>query len=764
MHPLLSLSVFGLLLPTALMHVVDSPLDCIPRRSVPSNSNNALLFWEEGVFNYSAMLLREDLDLLVVGAREAVFALDLRNISKKITSVEWKASPKQVGDCRRKGKDAETECKNYIRILHEMMDGKMYVCGTNAFDPACKKMSYVDGNLTLMEPEDDGKGKCPFDPFQRHASIMIKNDLYSATSMNFLGSEPVLMLSPHVNPQSGPIRTEIKSSWLYDPNFVSMASMPDSEKGNNDDKVYLFFSETAVEFDYYSKLGVSRVARVCKGDEGGRRTLQKKWTSFLKASLDCPVPGSQLPYIIQDSYRWCDPSLHWKECVFYATFTSQSHTSEISAVCAYHMSDISKQFSEGKYKTPAPVETSYIKWVTFSGEVPQPRPGACINREATNSEIKTTLDLPDKTLQFIRDKPLMDQAIEPIGGRPLLTHKGAAFTQIIVKQVQALDGEKYKVMFIGTDQGKLLKALHNEEMFIIEEVQLFTPPQKIKNLKFSNKMGQIYVGSDISVVQIPPANCERSSTCFDCVLSRDPYCGWDKVERKCVSISSSQSVLIQDMKGNASHCPDAGPVVEPLTRNIRPGRILKLRCPSPSNLAKLIWKRNGIPLPHSPEDGLLILDNSDDNNNNNNSGSYSCLSVEKSKAGEYETVVVNYEVGISLENTAVTQAQCSGQSHSGLIVAVVVLVVCLVLLLTWRVVKRHINLPCDRTKEKGEEPQQTRDLESSDASEPLAAEKPNNHTNTGDGPCISTVNGIEPPCFPVASLKRVYFEIKFFIF
>ncbi|XP_014844031.1 PREDICTED: semaphorin-4E-like [Poecilia mexicana] len=731
MHPLLSLSVFGLLLPAALMRVEDSALDCIPRRSVPSNGNNALLFQEEGVFNYSTMLLREDLDLLVVGAREAVFALDLRNISRKITSVEWKVPLNQVKACGSKGKNEKTECKNYIRIIHEMTDGKMYVCGTNAFDPACKNMSYVDGNLTFTEPAEDGKGKCPFDPSQRHASIMIKNDLYSATSVNFLGSESVLMLSPSVNPQSGPIRTDIKTSWLYDPTFVSMASMPDSEKDGDDDKVYIFFSETALEFDCYSKLGVSRVARVCKGDQGGRRTLQKKWTSFLKARLECPVPGSKLPYIIQDSYRWCDPSLHWKECVFYATFTPQSLTSEISAVCAYRMSDISKQFSEGKYKTQTQVEGLYVKWVTFSGEVPKPRPGTCINKEATNSEIKTTLDLPDKTLQFIQDKPLMDQAIEPMEGKPLLMHKGAAFTQIIVKQVQALDGEKYNVMFIGTDQGKLLKALHNKDMFIIEEVQLFTPPQKIKILKFSNNTGQIYVGSDVGVAQISPANCERSSTCFDCVLSRDPYCGWDKDEGKCVSVSSSQSVLIQDMKGNARLCPDAAPVVE--TLKISPGETLKLMCPSTSNLAKLIWMRNGTPLPHSPEDGLLILDDSD--NNNNTSGKYSCLSVEKSKAGEYKTVVVNYEVSRSLENTRrdITQAQSGGQSRSGLIVAVVVLVVSLVLLLTWKVVKRHINLPCDRTKTK-EEPQQTRDLEARDARVPLAAKTPNNHTNA---PCQS---------------------------
>lgn len=45
-----------------------------------------------------------------------------------------------------------------------------------------------------------------------------------------------------------------------------MAQMPESrtsEQGD-DDKVYLFFSETAVECDCFNKLVVSRVARVCK--------------------------------------------------------------------------------------------------------------------------------------------------------------------------------------------------------------------------------------------------------------------------------------------------------------------------------------------------------------------------------------------------------------------------------------------------------------------------------------------------------------------
>lgn len=52
-----------------------------------------------------------------------------------------------------------------------------------------------------------------------------------------------------------------------------MAQMPESansEEGD-DDKVYLFFSETAVEWDCYNKLVVSRVARVCKVNQSLHR-------------------------------------------------------------------------------------------------------------------------------------------------------------------------------------------------------------------------------------------------------------------------------------------------------------------------------------------------------------------------------------------------------------------------------------------------------------------------------------------------------------
>lgn len=51
-----------------------------------------------------------------------------------------------------------------------------------------------------------------------------------------------------------------------EPSFVYMDMVPESEHSTDgdDDKVYLFFSENAVEYDFFNKLMVSRVARVCK--------------------------------------------------------------------------------------------------------------------------------------------------------------------------------------------------------------------------------------------------------------------------------------------------------------------------------------------------------------------------------------------------------------------------------------------------------------------------------------------------------------------
>uniref|UniRef100_A0A671N3H8 Semaphorin-4E-like n=1 Tax=Sinocyclocheilus anshuiensis TaxID=1608454 RepID=A0A671N3H8_9TELE len=602
-----------------------SSLKSIPRKTIQYEDNNVITFKEKGVWNYSTMLIREDLGLLVLGAREAIYALDINDISIAKSKVLWKVTEEKQKECTSKGKHPDIDCRNYVRMLHQMNDSVMYMCGTNAFSPTCDYITYGDGQLKLEGKQEDGRGKCPFDPFQRSSSVMVDQDLYSATSLNFLGSEPVILRTSPIS-----LRTVFKSSWLNEPNFIYMDVVPESEDSpeGDDDKVYMFFSENAVEYDFYNKLVVSRVARVCKGDMGGQRTLQRKWTSFLKARLDCSVPEPSLPYIIQDVFHVHHKK--WRKSVFYAVFTSQSSTDRSSAVCAYDVTDISEVFSRGKFKTEVTVEMSDVKWVTYNGELPVPRPGACINNAARSSGIMQSLDLPDKTLQFIRDRPLMDDAVRPITGKPLLLKSGPLLTRLVVDHVTASDGQSYPVMFVGTENGYVQKAVNYDgEMHIIKEVKLFQNAEPIDVLRLHQN--QLYAGSASGVVQMPVSNCSHYSSCLDCVLARDPYCAWDLT-----SNLLHFSNLIQSLKdGDATRCPAIAPM-EPKIRSLVLGNNIRLLCYPDSNLAQVNWNFAGKPLPYSNRkytiynDGILIY-----NASAADAGRYTCTSVERVKGRDY---------------------------------------------------------------------------------------------------------------------------------
>ena len=49
--------------------------------------DNGKLFREDQVWNYTMMVLRDDLGLVILGARGVIYALDINDISNKKTSV-----------------------------------------------------------------------------------------------------------------------------------------------------------------------------------------------------------------------------------------------------------------------------------------------------------------------------------------------------------------------------------------------------------------------------------------------------------------------------------------------------------------------------------------------------------------------------------------------------------------------------------------------------------------------------------------------------
>lgn len=63
--------------------------------------------------------------------------------------------------------------------------------------------------------------------------------------------------------------------------------------------VLFFFRETAVEFMNCGKAVYSRVARVCKQDTGGKHILSQNWATYLKARLNCSIPG-EFPFYFDE--------------------------------------------------------------------------------------------------------------------------------------------------------------------------------------------------------------------------------------------------------------------------------------------------------------------------------------------------------------------------------------------------------------------------------------------------------------------------------
>lgn len=107
-------------------------------------------------------------------------------------------------------------------------------------------------------------------------------------------------------------------------------------------------------------------------------------------------------------------------------------------------------------------------------------PHQCINNQMRLQNMNNSLHLPDKTLQFVKDHPLLEDPILPIHNRPRLITKDVNYTQIVVERVQALDKITYDVIFTGT--GDQLRWNENEA---VTSTSLWSLSGKYANLSQS---------------------------------------------------------------------------------------------------------------------------------------------------------------------------------------------------------------------------------------------------------------------------------------
>ncbi|XP_060691347.1 sema domain, immunoglobulin domain (Ig), short basic domain, secreted, (semaphorin) 3bl isoform X2 [Hemiscyllium ocellatum] len=499
-------------------------------------NRSVMFFGHRSFLDFRSMFLDEYHDRLFIGAKDALYSLQLDQTNIDAQEIYWPALPGQEEECSLKGKDLFSECANYVRVLHPYNRTHLLACGTGAFQPICA-LIYVGHrgeHAFRMEVNSiqNGRGKCPHDPNRPFASTFIGEELYSGLTADFLGRDPVIFRS--LGSRSA-MRTELDQRMLQDPKFVAAHLIPDNVDRDND-KVYFFFTEKAMESEGKVRAIYSRIGRICANDAGGQRALVNKWSTFVKARLICSVPGPDGidTYFDELEDVFLLRTKDEKNPEIYALFSTISNVFQGYAVCVYHMADIREVFN-GPY---AHKEGPDYQWTAYEGKVPYPRPGSCPSKITTQpSRLYTsTKDYPDDVLHFARSHPLMFQSVFPINQHPVLIKTNVQYkmTQIVVDRVEAEDSQ-YDVMFIGTDTGLVLKTIAlrkgngvQSEEVILEELQVFKIPNPITSMEISVKRQQLYVGSRVGVAQVKLHQCETyGNACAECCLARDPYCAWD---------------------------------------------------------------------------------------------------------------------------------------------------------------------------------------------------------------------------------------------
>ncbi|KAM3621096.1 uncharacterized protein V6R79_006022 [Siganus canaliculatus] len=650
--------------------------------------NGSAIFWERGVSGgYQALLLDEDQGWLLVGGKDHIYLLRPDSVDLPTQMVYWPAAREHVEHCLLAGKSLETECANFVRLLQPFNKTHVYACGTGAFHPQC---TYLHLGLNSEEPTfmlsnvmESGRGKCPFSPREPFTARLTDGELYAGTSVDFMGANAAVFRTSLQGSSQHYIRTEAYDhNWLNEPEFVGSFSIPDTHSPD-DDKVYFFFKERAVEAGQWDKRVYSRVARVCKNDVGGKRSLINRWTTFLKARLVCSVPG---PSGVDTQFDELEDIfvLETKDPqnpTIYGVFSTSSSIFQGSAVCVYSMASIRAAFN-GPF---AHKEGPDYRWVEYKGRIPYPRPGTCPS-ETYDALHKSTKDFPDEVVSFMRQHQLMWEPVLPLGGRPVLTRVNAAYMlrKVVVDRVDAEDGA-YDVLHLGTDDGKVVKAVSvvkdnwDMEEIILEEMTVFQKPSPILSMELSTKRQQLYVSSELGVAQLGLQRCEfYGSDCAECCLARDPYCSWDGQTCSRFFPTSKRRARRQDVKyGDPwSQCPitedDSDAAEEKQVYGVE-GNSTFLECVPRSPQAELRWtmhqtenqQQTVVELPPGDSGrslhmnrGLLIqrLQQAD-------SGLYTCTSHEHS----YRQVLARYRVHI-IPNDSLQPARHQQNQHPGQVV------------------------------------------------------------------------------------------------
>ncbi|XP_073707889.1 semaphorin-5B [Garra rufa] len=219
-----------------------------------------------------------------------------------------------------------------------------------------------------------------------------------------------------------------------------------------------------------------------------------------------------------------------------------------SAVCAFNLSAITQAFN-GPFRYQENPRTS---WLSTPNPIPNFQCGT-VNDSGPGG------NLTERSLQDAQRLFLMSEVVQPISTDPLVMQDNIRFSRLAVDIVQGRD-TLYHVMYIGTEYGTIIKALSTSNKSLhgcyLEEMNILPENMRepILNLQILHSDRSLFVGLPSRVLKIPLERCSSYKNEQECLGARDPYCGWDRKQKRCTTIedSSNMSQWSQDI----TKCPE----------------------------------------------------------------------------------------------------------------------------------------------------------------------------------------------------------------
>lgn len=276
----------------------------------------------------------------------------------------------------------------------------------------------------------------------------------------------------------------------------------------------LFVKLLLIAFNKLAEAGYhTRLARICVTDPN--------YDSYTEVTLSCKASGQDYNVLRDAKLVTAGVKLatylgiRKDDQVLITTFSpSRDITADVqnkSAICIYTLKEIEEMFNENIHLcfngTVKERNLDYISGSILDGKCPY---GSANVHDFCHAGLKIS------------------------GTAPIVADSIFHFADELITSISCTRTGSHTIAFLGTNDGKIKKVLMSDvstgeyDSVVVDSGHPILPDTLV-----SPDQNHLFVLSKKKVTKIKIENCAQHTTCTGCLDSKDPFCGWCSLEKKC---------------------------------------------------------------------------------------------------------------------------------------------------------------------------------------------------------------------------------------